>query len=311
MNSKYIVDDESAGQRIDVLLKTLMPGHSRSTLQEMLRAGRTTVNDKTVTPSYKVRLGDIISYEIPGPADDPAPEEMAFAILHEDESIIVIDKSAGLTVHPVRPQHGGTLVNALLAYTDKLSDIGGPLRRGIVHRLDRDTSGVMVVTRTNSAHANLTDQFKKRQVIKEYTAIVEGNPQLDADEVRMGVSRHAKHSQRMAAAKTGKEARTEYEVIERFGRYALVRVRPRTGRTHQIRLMFSELGHPVACDSTYGAKKMLPAGSFILQRQALHSSRLEFAHPHTGRPVSFEAELPADMREAVMFLRKNCDIIEK
>lgn len=289
-------------------LKALIPVCSRSALQGMLTAGRATVNNKTVAPDYRVRLGDNISYEIPGPVDDPAPEEMPLCVLHEDDSIIVIDKPAGLTVHPVRPQHGGTLVNALLAYTDRLSDMGGPLRRGIVHRLDRDTSGVMVVTRTNSAHADLASQFKKRQVTKEYTAIVEGNPQLDADEVCMDVGRHTRHAQKMAATKTGKEARTEYEVIERFSRHALVLVRPRTGRTHQIRLMFSELGHPVACDSTYGAKKaLLP----VLQRQALHSSRLGFVHPNTGRPVSFEAELPADMREAVMLLRENCGTIEE
>lgn len=293
-----------------MVLKALIPDRSRSILQEMLRAGRATANNRTVAPGYRVRLGDNISYEIPAPVDDPAPEKMPLCVLHEDDSVIVIDKPPGLTVHPVRPQHGGTLVNALLAYTDKLSDIGGPLRRGIVHRLDRDTSGVMVVARTNSAHADLTGQFKKRQVIKEYTAIVEGNPQLDADEVRMGVTRHARHPQRMASAKTGKEARTKYEVTERFARYALVRVCPRTGRTHQIRLMFSELGHPVACDSVYGAKKVLSAGSLILQRQALHSSRLGFVHPDTGLPVSFEAELPSDMREAVMFLRKNCGTID-
>ncbi len=291
-----------------MVLKALIPGHSRSVLQGMLTAGRSTVNNETVAPDYRVRTGDDISYEIPGPADGPAPEEMPLSVLHEDDSIIVIDKPAGLTVHPVRPQHGGTLVNALLAYTDRLSDMGGPLRRGIVHRLDRDTSGVMVVARTNSAHADLAGQFKKRQVTKEYTAIVEGNPQLDADEVCMSVGRHARHPKKMAVTKTGKEARTEYEVIERFSRHALVLVRPRTGRTHQIRLMFSELGHPVACDSTYGAKKVLLP---VLQRQALHSSRLGFVHPNTGRPVSFEAELPADMREAVMFLRESCGTIEE
>jgi len=311
LNSKYIAEDKHAGRRIDVVLKTLEPGCSRAALQRMISAGRATVNDRTVAPDYTVRLGDNISYKIPASAGPPVPEEIPLDVLHEDDSIIVIDKPAGLTVHPVRPKHGGTLVNALLAYTDELSDIGGPLRRGIVHRLDRDTSGVMVAARTNSAHADLTSQFKKRQVTKEYTAIVEGNLQLDADEVCMGVSRHARHPKRMAAAKGGKEARTEYEVIERFSGYTLVLVRPSTGRTHQIRLMFSELGHPVACDSAYGAKKTLPGERRILKRQALHSSRLGFAHPATGEPVEFEAGLPADMREAVVLLHENCGIMKE
>ena len=299
---------------MDLLLKEREPGRSRSFLQELIKDGGVTVNGATVSPSYRVKPGDELAYRVPAADDAPGAEDIPLSILYEDNSVIVLDKPAGMTVHPVRARHTGTLVGALLAHTDRLSSAGGPLRRGIVHRLDRDTSGVMVVAKTDDAHRELSAQFRKRTVRKEYRAIVEGVPQLDADRVVMTVGRHRKHPQRMAVTDgDGKSAETEYRVLEELGRFALVRARPRTGRTHQIRLMFSEMGHPVACDSTYGAKKTLSAGDLgsredpdrpVLVRQALHAATLEFAHPDSGERVGFEAPFPPDMAEALEILRR-------
>lgn len=317
---EYVIRDEYVGSRIDMVLKTLEPCYSRSAFQRTLGAGLVTVNKQTVSPSYKVRAGDKICYAVPDLRAGPVAEDISFDILHEDDSIIVVNKPAGVTVHPVNAGHCGTLVGGLMKYTDRLSDVGGVLRRGIVHRLDKDTSGVMVTARTNDVHANLVNQFKERQVKKEYTAVVEGNPELDADEVRMNVSRHTRHPQRMAVYPEGKESRTEYEVVERFGRYAVVLARPRTGRTHQIRLMFSEIGHPIVCDSSYGVRKVLLRGDLagdceapdrpVLQRQALHSSSLGFTHPDTGKFVEFSAPLSADIEEVLVLLRRNSGMVK-
>jgi 23S rRNA pseudouridine1911/1915/1917 synthase len=313
-DNEHTVTEGEAGERIDLLLKRLEPGCSRSVLQKLLRSGLATINGATVSPGHRVRAGDGVAYRLPELREEPPPEDIALSILHEDDSVIVLDKPAGLTVHPVRAGQGGTLVSALLVHTSDLSDVGGPLRRGIVHRLDRDTSGVMVAAKTNAAHGELSRQFKKRLVIKEYRAIVERAPELDADRVLMTVGRHDRHPRRMAATRDGgKSAETEYRVLERLGRFALVLARPRTGRTHQIRLLFSEMGHPIAGDSAYGAKKVLRRKDLlddadgpddaVLSRQALHSASLEFAHPDSGERLRFEAPLPPDMAEVLRLLR--------
>lgn len=311
--TRHTVSEPQAGRRIDILLKELEPGRSRSFLQTLVKDGGVSVNGSAVSPSYRVRPGDELAYRMPAGEEGPEPEDVPLSILHEDDSVIVLDKPAGMTVHPVRARHAGTLVSALLAHTDRLSSAGGPLRRGIVHRLDRDTSGVMVVAKTDDAHRGLSGQFKNRTVCKEYRAILEGVPELEADRVVMTVGRHRKHPRRMAATDgDGKRAETEYRVLEALGRFALVLVRPRTGRTHQIRLLFSEMGHPVACDSAYGAKKTLLAGDLgdrrdpgrtMLTRQALHAAALEFAHPDSGERLRFEAPLAADMAGALEVLR--------
>ncbi len=307
------VTEPQAGRRVDLLLKELEPGCSRSFLQKLVKDGGVSVNGSSVSPSYRVKPGDELEYRVPAGEEGPEAENIAFSILHEDDSVIVLDKPSGITVHPVRARHAGTLVGALLAHTDRLSSAGGPLRRGIVHRLDRDTSGVMVVAKTDDAHLKLSGQFKERTISKEYRAIVEGVPELDADRVVMTVGRHRRHPQRMTVTDGGgKSAETEYRVLEALGRFALVLARPRTGRTHQIRLLFSELGHPVACDSAYGAKKTLLAGDLgdrrdpdrtVLARQALHAAALEFAHPDSGKRLRFEAPLAPDMAAALEILR--------
>lgn len=312
--ARHTVSEHEAGSRIDRLLAQLEPGCSRSFLQKVVKHGGAAVNGAVVSPSHRVRPGDELEYDIPARQEAPEAEDIDLTILHEDDVLIVLDKAPGITVHPVRAGHGGTLVGALLAHTDALSSAGGPLRRGIVHRLDRDTSGVMVVAKTDEAHRHLSAQFKNRTVSKEYRAIVERVPELDADRVVMTVGRHHAHPQRMAAtAGEGKRAETEYRVIEKLGQFALVLVRPRTGRTHQIRLLFSEMGHPIACDSAYGAKKTLLAGDLgddrdpdrtVLRRQALHAASLEFEHPGSGDRMRFQAPLPPDMAEVLEILRR-------
>lgn len=298
---------EHAGKRIDVLLKTIEPSLSRAVFQRAVREGLVSVNGSSVSPSYRPREGDRIDYELPPVSEGLTAEDIPLAVLHEDNCILVLNKPSGMMVHPVRARQRGTLAGALLGYTDALSDAGGPLRPGIVHRLDKDTSGVMVIAKTNAAHEDISAQFKNRKVRKEYLVIVEGVLELDADRIDMCIIRDGKHPQKMLESTEGKPARTDYEVVDRFARHTFVKALPRTGRTHQIRLAFRSLGHPVACDPGYGGKKILtegdllgsPCDRILMRRQALHSSHLRFRHPETKEPVSFEAPLPEDMAEAI------------
>ena len=261
------------------------------------------------------------------PREGPAPQAIALDIVHEDDSIVVVNKLAGMIVHPARGHWDGTLASALAHHFGPLSGRGGPTRPGIVHRLDRDTSGVIVVAKNDQTHDALAAQFKSRTIQKEYLAIVVGVPDRDQDIIDEPIGDHPTMRERKAIRRdhpSSREAATIYEVVERFAGYALLRARPKTGRTHQIRLHFTHIGCPVLCDRLYGGRsqitelELIPRDKVrqyeestggaearpILSRHALHAYRLAFSHPTTGQKVQFEAPLPDDMGRTLEFLRR-------
>jgi 23S rRNA pseudouridine1911/1915/1917 synthase len=238
------------------------------------------------------------------------PEDIAVSILYEDDYIAVVDKPPGMAVHPGAGLRSGTLVNALLFRCKNLSGIGGKIRPGIVHRLDKDTSGVMVVAKNDMAHNSLVNQFKSRAVEKKYLAIVEGNIRRESGVFSSRIGRHPVDRKKMSSkAKSGRESLTNFRVVKRFKDASLVEAEPRTGRTHQIRVHFSENGYPILADSVYGYKKhksaAVAAAAGKVGRQALHASRIGFFHPHTQKFVEFTAPLPRDMNEALNILAES------
>jgi 23S rRNA pseudouridine1911/1915/1917 synthase len=288
---------------------------SRRFLQELIKQGSVKVNGKTVKCSSKLAPGDIIDLTVPQPpSKDIFPENIPLDIIYEDSDIIVINKQAGILVHPARGRTHGTLVNALAFYCNKLSSGLGELRPGIVHRLDKETSGVMVATKNDTAQWKIAKQFERRQVNKTYLAVVHGTPDLTADRIHAPLGVHPKIREKYAIRpEIGKEATTFYEVLESFRGFSLLRLTPKTGRTHQIRVHLSYIKHPIVADETYGGKLIYPwqladAEPIVEQpainRVALHATTLEFKHPTTGQVMSFEAPLPQDIQILLDLLRK-------
>jgi 23S rRNA pseudouridine1911/1915/1917 synthase len=285
-------------------------------LQEIIKAGGVKVNGKAVVrPSFKLSPGDQIDLTLPErPSKEIEAEEIPLNIIYEDDDIIVLNKQADMIVHPARGNTHGTLVNALAFYSDELSSGLGEFRPGIVHRLDRNTTGVMVVTKNEAAQWKVAKQFERREVRKNYLAIVHGTPDLTADRVNVPLGVHPRIREKYAIRpEIGKEAVTFYEVVEGFRGFSLVRLRPKTGRTHQIRVHLSYIKHPIVGDDMYGGKLVYPwqlAGvepaveDPVIDRCALHASTLEFKHPTTGKMVKFEAPLPDDMQKLLDMLRK-------
>ncbi len=293
------VSPAEAGARLDVLLARAFPDLSRSAVQRLVEQGLVEVAGRPVRASARPTAGQQVVVRIPPPAPtELVPQPLPLAVVYEDEDVLVIDKPAGLVVHPAPGHPTDTLANALRARYPDL-EIGGALRPGIVHRLDKDTSGLLVVAKHDRALASLVDQMKRRAVRKEYVALVHGNLPRDAGVIDAPLGRHPHERKRMAVVPGGREARTHFRVLERFGQYTLVEARLETGRTHQIRVHFAALGHPLAGDPVYGAsREALP-----LRRQFLHACRLGFALPGSGREVLFESPLPADLRAALDRLR--------
>jgi 23S rRNA pseudouridine1911/1915/1917 synthase len=308
-----------------------VPQFSRAALRRAIDARQILVDGRPAKPSLRLRAGnEVVVLRLDVPREGPAPEDIPLAIVHEDQAIVVVDKPAGMIVHPARGHWAGTLASALAHHFGALSSRGGPTRPGIVHRLDRDTSGLIVVAKTDAAHDALAAQFQARTVEKEYLAIVVGAPDRDRDLIREPIGPHPTQRQKKAirrgaedggaGAAPGREAITEYEVVERFRGFALVRCRPKTGRTHQIRVHLAHIGCPVLCDRLYGGRaaltelELIPRGDLphdtaaaerlLLGRQALHAAQLAFAHPTTGARLRFEAPLPADMRQTLEALRR-------
>jgi 23S rRNA pseudouridine1911/1915/1917 synthase len=278
-----------AGQRLDRFLAGLCPDFSRSRLQDFIRDGHARVNGAPSKPSYPLREGDAVGLDIPietTPSPLPA-EEMPLGILFEDAHLLVLDKPAGLVVHPGAGNREGTLANGLLHHCAGIEVVGGTERPGIVHRLDKETSGCLVVAKTESAHRLLADQFASRGVEKTYLALVDGTPRMPHGTIEAAIGRHPVHRQKMAVVERGRDALTRYRVLESREGKALVQCQPKTGRTHQIRVHLKHLGHPVSGDPAYGRR-----GSF--ERHMLHAWKLEFTHPATGERVSFTAPLPLD-----------------
>jgi 23S rRNA pseudouridine1911/1915/1917 synthase len=304
-----------------VFLAAHLPAFSRATLQRAIDAGHVHVDNVIAKPSLRLRTGnEVVVRHIEVPREGPTPQDIALSILHEDDAIIVVDKPAGMIVHPAKGHWEGTLASALAHHFGTLSGRGGPTRPGIVHRLDRDTSGVIVVAKNDQVHDALSAQFKTRAVDKEYLAIVVGVPDRDRDVIDEPIGDHPTHREKKAIRREDASARpavTEYEVIERFTGFAFVRARPRTGRTHQIRIHLAHVGHAVLCDRLYGGRAMLsqqelmprgltsePSEKILLDRQALHAHRLTIMHPITGVRMTFEAALPADIIKTLDALRR-------
>ena len=297
MTDTVVAGATDAGLRVDRFLASRLPELSRARLQALIEEGRVLLRGAPVKASLRLRGGEALALEIPPPVEAaPQPEDLPLSVVFQDRDLLVVDKAAGMVVHPGAGHAGGTLVNALLHHVKDLAGVGGELRPGIVHRLDKDTSGLLVIAKNDVALRALQEAFKSREVTKTYLALVAGHP---PDEGTFD-SLHARHpTQRMkftAKAKTGKRAVTHFLVTKRFARAARVEVNLETGRTHQIRVHFAEAGFPLLSDALYGTKAAQRPE--VIARQALHAWKLSLTHPRTGKPLSFTATLPRDWREA-------------
>ena len=307
----FTVERSLPGGRLDVFLREIFPAASRVAMQRLIEQGHVRVNGKTVKPRHAPRAGEQV--EVHWPEARPAealPEEIPLDILFEDTSLLVVNKPAGLVVHPGAGHEEHTLVNALLHHCgDSLSGIGGVARPGIVHRLDKETSGCLVVAKNDEAHLALSEQFTARTIKKIYQAIACGEFAREAGEIHAAIARHPTHRKRMAVPPdaTGRTARTSWRVLEHLKSATLVEAQIHTGRTHQIRVHFQFLGHPLAGDDTYGAKpnaRLKELTNYAAPRVLLHARELSFVHPRTGTPVEFEAPLPEDFKQALKLLRR-------
>jgi 23S rRNA pseudouridine1911/1915/1917 synthase len=300
----FDVSAEDAGARLDAFLAARVEGVSRSTLKRVIDDGEVLVGGRAAKPSLKLKGGEHVEVELPAPPpSEVAPEEIPLDILHEDEEVVVVNKPSGLVVHPAAGVPSGTLANALAFHFGRLSG-GGSLRPGIVHRLDRDTSGVIVVAKTSRAHENLSEQFRARTVFKSYVALAHGVTREERGRVEEPLARDPRSRTRMAVVRGGRAALSLWRVRRRFTRFTLLDVQIKTGRTHQIRVHLAWIKHPVVGDETYGGgrDKTLPdpglrARVSALGRQFLHAERLGFHHPATGEWLGFTAPLPAELSE--------------
>ena len=290
----HTVTWETAGQRLDQFLHTILPEHSRSFLQKLIAAGEVRVHGQPVKSSYRVRTGDAVTVEIPPPQPLAAlPEEIPLTVLHEDADLVVLNKAAGIVVHPAAGNYEHTLVNALLHHCrGQLAGIGGVARPGIVHRLDKGTSGCLVVAKTDAAHQSLVAQFKSRQVQKIYRAVCSGNFQQKTGRIETEIGRSTHDRKKMSAHPArGRPALTEYRVLRQHADCALVELTLHTGRTHQIRVHMAHIGHALVGDATYGRRD----AKIAVERPLLHAYKLAFTHPRTGKQMEFVAPIPEDM----------------
>ncbi len=284
----FVVD--KPGARLDRYVGEKCPELSRTQAQKLIAGGYITLNDRSVKAGLKLNISDVVKVVVP-PPPTLSPEAIPLNIVYQDDDLLVIDKPAGLTVYPAPGHPAHTLVNAILSRFPELAD--NSLRPGIVHRLDKDTSGLMVVAKNASAQADLISQFKARSVAKTYLALVKGRLEPEHGIIEADIGRDPRHRKRMAIVAEGREARTQYHVMEYIGDYTLLEVRPETGRTHQIRVHLSAIGFPVVGDKVYGVK------SAFLSRQFLHASSLGFKLPSTGEYVEFTSDLPPDLAQAL------------
>jgi 23S rRNA pseudouridine1911/1915/1917 synthase len=322
---EHSVLEEESGQRVDALLAAHLNEYSRVFLRKVVQDGGTQVDGEVVKPSFRVRPGQQIAAQLPPPpSDGPQPEEIPLSILYEDEHLIAVDKPPNMVVHPAKGHWSGTLTSALAFHFQQLSNVGGATRPGIVHRLDRDTSGVIVIAKTNSVHLALAAQFESRDVLKEYWAITLGKVGMDRDIVRAPIGPHPYQRDKMAIRDghpDSREAETMFEVLERFEGYTVIRCLPKTGRTHQIRVHMAHVGTPVLCDKLYAGHSQITRGQLarrlarrlppqpgdddvVLNRQALHARRLRLQHPVTGETLQLESPLPHDLLRVVEVLRE-------
>ncbi|KZE38220.1 pseudouridine synthase [Bhargavaea cecembensis] len=293
------ITSEHSGSRIDKALSAFDPEWTRSKVQSWVKDGLILVNGKTVKPNYQLKEGDRVEVSEPEPEPlEIVPEDLGLDIVYEDADVLVVNKPRGMVVHPAAGHATGTLVNGLMHHCTDLSGINGVMRPGIVHRIDKDTTGLLAVAKNDLAHASLAEQLSKKTVTRKYTALVHGNIEHDEGTVDAPIGRDPKDRQRMTVIDGGRDAVTHFTVTDRFGDFTLVECRLETGRTHQIRVHMRYIGHPLAGDPKYGPKKTLPFGG-----QVLHAGVLGFTHPSTGEYMEFEAPLPADFSELLGKLR--------
>ncbi len=302
------VSPQARGERLDQHLASTFPDLTRARLKTLIDSGRALVDGKPAKPSRRLRGGESIELKLPAPAPaKPLPQDLPLEVLYEDSDIIVVNKQAGMVVHPGAGHWEGTLVNALLHRVRDLAGVGGELRPGLVHRLDKNTSGCLVVAKNDRSLAALQAAFKSRRLTKTYLAIVHGAPPVRSTLSTL-FGRHPAHRKRFTGRiKSGKPAETAFEVRERFEGAALLEVQLKTGRTHQIRVHLAEAGHPILGDELYGRRQGRTPGVTSVQRelgrQALHAWKLEFAHPRSAEPLRFEAPVPGDFERALEGLR--------
>ncbi|MBF1697514.1 MAG: RluA family pseudouridine synthase [Streptococcus cristatus] len=293
------IEASVAGQRLDKAVAELTD-LSRSLANEQIKDGQILVNGQAKKAKYSVKEGDVISYELPEPeVVEYVPEDIPLEIVYQDEDVAVVNKPQGMVVHPSAGHTSGTLVNALMYHIKDLSGINGVLRPGIVHRIDKDTSGLLMIAKNDQAHVSLADELKDKKSLRKYWAIVHGNLPNDRGVIEAPIGRSEKDRKKQAVTVKGKPALTRFQVLERFGDYSLVELQLETGRTHQIRVHMAYIGHPVAGDEVYGPRKTLKGHG-----QFLHARTLGFTHPRTGEVLEFTAEAPAIFQETLAKLRQ-------
>lgn len=297
---RIIITENEAGMRADVALAQLLE-ITRSNMQKLLEEGRAVRGQKVIKSNYRVKAGEEILVDLPEPQPlDVQPEDIPLDIIYEDDDVVVVNKARGMVVHPAAGNYSGTLVNALLYHCSNLSGINGIIRPGIVHRLDKDTSGIMICAKNDVAHLSLSEQIQSKAAQRTYLAVVRGNVKNDSGIIETQIARDKNDRKKMAVvSEGGRQAITEYEVAERFGKYTVVKCCLKTGRTHQIRVHMEYLGYPLVGDPKYSPMKT----PFAINGQALHSLTLTFTHPRTGELMTFEAPLPEDMRKILTRLR--------
>jgi len=294
----YEGDDQP---RVDIFLAESFPEFSRSHYKTMILNGRVLINGRRIKPNYTVRMGDEISVESQPPkAVSVEAEDIPLDIVYEDKDIIVVNKARGMVVHPAPGNEAGTMVNALLLHAKDLSGINGELRPGIVHRIDKDTTGLIVVAKNDAAHVSLASQIEKKKAGRTYIALVHGGFSKDKGVVDAPIGRHRSDRKKMGIVPNGRKARTHYRVLKAYQGYTLLELKLETGRTHQIRVHMKHIGHPVACDPVYGVKNE----RFSLNKQLLHASELKIIHPKTGKAMTFQAPMPEDFGNILKKLKE-------
>lgn len=299
---KYVVEPEQANIRIDKAVGLLDNSLSRMAIQRMIDEGNILVNEKKIKPSYKTKLKDEVTIIKEEPKKiDIVAQDIPIEVLYEDNDIIVVNKPKGMVVHPANGNPDGTLVNAIMNLCgDSLSGIGGEIRPGIIHRLDKDTSGVLVVAKNDMAHVNISNQIKNRETSKIYVALVRGVIKENEATINMPIGRSKRDRKKMAITKDGKEAITHFKVLKRYDGFTLLEIKIETGRTHQIRVHLSEIGYPVIGDYIYSNGK----NPFGVEGQMLHAKQIEFVHPRTGEKMKIEAPIPQYFQEILKQLDK-------
>ena len=301
-NFEFAVDENCVGERLDVFISNKLENKSRSNIQGIIEGENVSVNGKNRKSNYKLKLQDVVTVSIPEPVGlNVKAEEIPLNVIYEDSDVIVIDKPQDMVVHPAPGNYSGTLVNALLNHCNDLSGINGVVRPGIVHRIDKDTSGVLVVAKNDNAHNSLAAQFKEHSTTRSYLALVEGVIKNDEGTIDQPIARHPIDKIKMAVVQNGRHAITHYKVIERFHNYTLVECNLETGRTHQIRVHMAKISHPLVGDLVYGYKKQ----KFNLKGQVLHAKKLGFIHPSTNEYMEFISPLPDYFEKLLTKLKKS------